>query len=227
MVTKEVIREKILKLGADVCGFAGIERFAQAPGNFSPLDLFADCRTVISVGIALPKGLFSVDSRLIYGHFNADTVHKVDEIVFSAAKFIENECGDICVPIPSDGPYEYWEEDTMTGKGLLSMKHAAIACGIGQIGKSSLLLNPQYGNRLTLGALLTDIAFKSDPFCENICISGCTKCIQACPVSAIADRRVDQLKCRQNTYGKTARGFDTVECNKCRSVCPMRNGLPS
>lgn len=50
----------------------------------------------------------------------------------------------ICVPIPSDDPYEYWETETMTGKGLLSMKHVAVACGIGQIGKSSLLLNPEY-----------------------------------------------------------------------------------
>uniref|UniRef100_UPI004056735D hypothetical protein n=1 Tax=Acetatifactor sp. TaxID=1872090 RepID=UPI004056735D len=50
----------------------------------------------------------------------------------------------------ADNPYEYWETETMTGKGVLSMKHAAVACGIGQIGKSSLLLNPKYGNRLTL-----------------------------------------------------------------------------
>ena len=27
------------------------------------------------------------------------------------------------------------------------------------------------------------------------------------------------------TYGNTARGFDTVDCNKCRRECPMRDGL--
>ena len=225
MITKEEIREKILRLGADVCGFGGIERFAQAPSGFSPTDLYAECKCVISVGAALPKGLYCVDSRLIYGHFNADIVHKVDEIVLDAAKIIEKDCGGVCVPLPSDGPYEYWEAKTMTGKGLLSMKHAAAACGIGQIGKSSLLLNPQFGNRLILGALLTNVDFESDPLCENICIPNCTKCIQACPVSAIGDGCVDQMKCRSNAYGKTARGFDTVECSKCRSACPMRDGV--
>ena len=227
MITKEAIRERILELGADVCGFGGMERFTQAPEGFAPTDLYADCKSVISIGIALPKGLLCVDSRLIYGHFNADVVRKVDEIVFAATKFIEKECGGICVPIPSDGPYEYWETESLTGKGLLSMKHAAVACGVGQIGKSSLLLNPEYGNRLVLGAFLTNIAFESDPFCENICIPNCTKCIQACPVSAIHDTSVDQMKCRHNAYGKTARGFDTVDCNRCRSVCPMRNGFSS
>lgn len=227
MITQETIREKILALGADVCGFGEIERFNDAPEGFRPTDLYADCKSVISVGIALPKGLFHVDSRLLYGHFNADVVHKVDEIVFAAAKMIERECGAICVPIPSDGPYEYWEAETMTGKGVLSMKHTAVACGVGQIGKSSLLLNPKYGNRLTLGAILTNMDFENDSYCENICIPGCTKCLNACPVSAIGNESVTQKECRQNTYGATARGFDTVDCNKCRSICPMRDGLSS
>ena len=225
MIIKETIREKILALGADICGFGKTERFAGAPEGFRPTDLYADCKSVISVGIALPKGLLRVDSRLLYGHFNADVVHKVDEIVFAASKMIEKECGAICVPIPSDGPYEYWEAENMTGKGLLSMKHTAVACGVGQIGKSSLLLNPTYGNRLTLGAVLTNMDLESDPYCENICIPGCAKCLNACPVSAISDEVVTQRECRQNTYGSTARGFDTVDCNKCRSVCPMRDGF--
>ena len=225
MNKKQLIREKILNLGADVCGFAGIERFTDAPKNFRPTDLYSDCKSVISVGIALPKGLFHAESRLIYGHFNADVVHKVDEVVFFAAKIIEEEFDGICVPIPSDNPYEYWETETMTGTGLISMKHVAVACGIGQIGKSSLLLNPKYGNRLTLGAILTNLDLESDPFCKNICIPECSKCITSCPVSAIKNESVKQMECRKNTYVKTSRGFDTVDCNKCRSVCPMRDGF--
>lgn len=31
MVRKDEIREKILGLGADVCGFGGMERFIEAP----------------------------------------------------------------------------------------------------------------------------------------------------------------------------------------------------
>ena len=36
MIGKEAIREKIMGLGADICGFGGIERFAEAPENFRP-----------------------------------------------------------------------------------------------------------------------------------------------------------------------------------------------
>ena len=222
---KETIRARILELGADVCGFAAAERFCEAPEGFAPTDLYGDCRSVITVGIALPKGLLRVEPRMLYGHFNADILHRLDVLTLAAAKCIEREFGGICVPVPSDGPYEYWDSETMTGKGLLSLRHAAVACGLGQIGKSSLLLNPQYGNRLVLGALLTDLALESDPLCKDICIPGCTKCVQSCPAGAICDKRIVQSKCRTNTYGKTARGFDTVNCNSCRSSCPMRDGV--
>ena len=38
------------------------------------------------------------------------------------------------------------------------------------------------------------------------------------------DGSVVQKRCRLNTYGKTPRGFDTVDCNNCRTVCQTRFG---
>jgi epoxyqueuosine reductase QueG len=104
------------------------------------------------------------------------------------------------------------------------MKHAAVLAGIGTLGKSTLLLNEKYGNLLTLGAVLTDLDLDSDPLAESICIEGCNLCINNCPSQALDGQRADQAKCRPNTYGTNARGFDTVNCNKCRVVCPMRFG---
>ncbi len=147
---KEQIRQWILSYGADVCGFANIDRFGDAPQGFSPLDLYHDCKSVICFGIALPKGLTKVDSRLIYGHFNYDVVSKLDEIALRAAKAIEGEFSCEAVPLPSDSPYEYWDEENMHGKGLISLKHAAVNCGLGRLGKSTLLLNPKYGNLLII-----------------------------------------------------------------------------
>lgn len=161
---------------------------------------------------------------MIYGHFNNNVCHEVDRIGLKCAKIIERDYSAIAVPIPCDGPYEYWEVENMHGKGLISMKHAAVLSGLGEIGKSTLLLNPQYGNLLTLGAILTNLDLKSDELSESVCIKGCRKCIDACPVHAINNGTVNQKLCRLNAYGKTARGFDTVDCNKCRVVCPMRYG---
>ena len=128
------------------------------------------------------------------------------------------------VPVPSDDPYEYWNQDKLEGRGLISMKHAAVLAGIGTMGKNTLLLNENLGNMLALGVILTDLDLESDPLAESICIDGCDLCLQSCPSKALDGSSADQMKCRPNTYGKNTRGFAVVNCNRCRTVCPMRFG---
>jgi epoxyqueuosine reductase QueG len=221
---KEKIKEMILGLGADVCGVAHVERFSEAPEGFHPKDIFPECESVVVLGIALPRGLAKVEPRLIYAHFNSDACIAVDRIAFQAAKEIEKLSGGCAVPLPSDGPYEYWDADKLEGRGLISMKHAAVLAGLGTLGKSTLLLNQDFGNMLVLGAILTDIGMASDPPAESICAEGCSLCIKNCPAQALDRDGVNQFQCRQNTYGTNARGYDIVRCNRCRTVCPMRFG---
>ena len=221
---KEKLREIILDHGADVCGFASIERFQDAPAGFHPNDIWSDCKTVIVFGIALPEGVFRIKPNLIYGHFNYGSCVPVDDIAFRTAKIIEAQFNGIAVPLPSDGPYEYWDSDNMEGRGLISMKHAAVYAGLGTLGKNTLLLNRQFGNRLTLGAVLTNLTLESDDCAQPLCIEGCSLCLQNCPVNALNGSSAVQKACRMHTYGKNQRGYDTVECNICRRICPMHIG---
>lgn len=222
---KNNIRSMILGLGAEVCGFATAQDFADAPQGFRPTDIFAPCKSIIVFGIALPRGLAQVEPKLIYGHFNYKICLEVDMIAFHTAKNIEEAYGGYAVPLPSDGPYDYWDAEKMEGRGLISMKHAAVKAGLGTLGKNTLLLNSNYGNMLILGAVLTDLDLISDSPANNICIEGCTQCISICPVGAMDNSRVNQKNCRVNTYRTNARGFDTVNCNKCRTICPMKYGI--
>jgi len=231
---EEEIRQQFLSLGADVCGIASIDRFSAAPRGFSPTDIFASCRSVIAFGIALPRGLTQVAPRLVYGHFNDQICRTVDEVALAGAKALEESFSITCVPLPCDGPDEYWDASRLTAKGLISMKHAGELCGLGSLGKSTLLINPRFGNLLTIGAVLTDAPLASDPLCGDLCLPGCERCIASCPVHAIGPDsesdghfKVEQAKCRPYTYGKTARGFDTVDCNLCRTACPLRFGMPT
>ncbi len=223
---KEDIRELTLALGADVCGFAEIGRFEDAPEGFSPLDLYADCKTVIAFGVALPKGLSQVDPRLVYHYFNEAVVDGLlDQIALKLAKELERRFACRAVPVPCDDPYEYWDAERMEGRGLLSMKHAAVRAGLGTLGKNTLLLNKEYGNMLNIGAVLTDLALPSDPLAESVCAAGCTKCVNSCPAGAIQAGTVVQKLCREYAYAqKTAKGYGTTVCNVCRTVCPVAFG---
>ncbi|MDR2499355.1 MAG: hypothetical protein LBD28_07940 [Tannerellaceae bacterium] len=218
---KEEIRELITLFGANICGFAGLDRIDNSPVGFHPKDIFPDCQSVIAFGIALPNGLAKVSPRLIYGYYNNLSVTETDRIALKAAKRLEDDYHCIAVPMPCDVPYEYWDLDTMEGRGLLSIRHIAVAAGLGTIGKNTLLLNRRFGNRLTLGAILTDLKLTSDSLSLSVCIEKCRKCIDSCPVNAIKNGAVNQKLCRAYTYGKTERGFDTVNCNRCRTICPV------
>ncbi len=222
---KEKIRNMVLSLGADVCGFAGIERFEDAPEGFHPADIYKDCKSLIVFGLSLPKGLTYVEPRLIYGYFNELACPEIDRIAFKAAKLVESNDNGIAVPIPCDSPYEYWDEEKSEGRGLLSMKHAAVRAGLGTLGKNTLLLNRNFGNLLTIGVILTNLEIESDDLADSICLEGCQLCIRSCPVNALDGISAIQKNCRSNTYGKTKRGFDTVDCNTCRTICPRRFGI--
>lgn len=221
---KNVIRSMVLGLGADVCGFADVKDLGDAPEGFRPTDIFEKCKSIIVFGIALPRGLAEVEPKLLYGHFNYKTCVEADTVAFQTAKKIEECYGGCAVPLPADGPYDYWDAEKMEGRGLISMKHAAVAAGLGTLGKSTLLLNSKYGNMLTLGAVLTDLDLISDPPANKICIEECNLCISNCPVGALDSSSVNQKTCRINTYGTNTRGFDMVNCNKCRIICPMKYG---
>jgi epoxyqueuosine reductase QueG len=221
---KERLRKIILNLGADVCGVANIDRFEEAPAGFHPRDIFPACLSVVVFGIALPKGLTWAAPALVYGHFNDAVFPEIDWIGFRAARELERLSGGCAVPIPSDGPYEYWAAEKMEGRGLISIRHAAGLAGLGTLGKSSLLINETYGNRLVLGAVLTDANLPSDPPAVGICRENCRLCIENCPSGALDGMTVSQSRCRKYTYITNARGFHTVQCNRCRAVCPVQGG---
>jgi epoxyqueuosine reductase QueG len=218
------IKEFVLKSGADVCGIAGMERFGDAPEGFRPRDVYADCRSVIVFAKRLPVGLASVSPRVIYDHATDVNLRELDRIAFEAAVEIER-LGGIAVPLPSDTPFDYWDKDTLTGKGLISMRHAAKAAGLGSLGKNTLLINKTYGNMLNICAVLTNLELKSDGLSEELCIPGCRRCLDACPSKALDGVSASQNLCRPHTYGENERGFSIVNCNRCRVVCPRAFGV--
>jgi len=221
---KDKIKNIFLNLGAEVCGVANIDRFTDAPKGFHPTDVYADCKSVIVFAKTLPKGIAKVSSRIIYEHFNSIGPVELDRIAYFASIEIEKYYNGFAVPVPADGPYDYWDKEKLEGRGTISMKHAALLAGIGTLGKNTLLMNSQYGNMLSIGAVLTDLELPSDSLAEEMCIKNCRLCLDSCPVKALDGQIANQTLCRPYAYENNARGFSIVNCNKCRVICPRAFG---
>ncbi|HOP62360.1 MAG TPA: epoxyqueuosine reductase [Spirochaetota bacterium] len=223
-LTSVIVKSLASESGADLCGIAHVGRFSDAPEGFHPADIFSGTRSVIAIARRIPAGVFKSNSRIPYTFADDVALQEIFRITYDLTLKLE-DCGVTAVPVPSD-PYESWDSDKMEGRGLLSLKHAAVLSGLGVMGRNRLLTNNRYGNLLKLGLVLTDAVLDSDPVAEySFCRDSCNLCIKNCPVGAISESGVDQKKCRMNSEGVTAKGDPVYTCWKCRTVCPFIDGI--
>jgi len=218
---EEKLKQFALQNGAQLIGFADAAVFTDAPEGFRPADIMATAKSVIVLGIAMAKGTVFSDNKCVYTAQGEVIVRELDVLANKMAFFIEQQ-GGAAVPIPTDAPYFHWEEERKYGRGIFSHRHAAVKAGLGVIGKSSMFLHPQFGSRITLVSVLTDLVLSTEPLqTEGICPSQCRRCIENCPVGALnGDGTIEQKLCRSNAGTKSARGHELTNCWNCRIVCP-------
>ncbi len=213
---KQVARDS----GIDLIGVASTDRFAEAPSGHHPEDILPSAKAVIACARRIPNGVLEGPATAY--HRAMELVHaQLDLAAAQVALFLE-ENGARAVPIPADEPYAHWEAERKYGRGDLSHKHAAQASGLGRLGKNSMLITPQFGNRVHLVSIVTDIELPVDPMLEwEPCPKGCTLCQKACPAGAIlGDQQVDQALCRSRVMERLPKGMVIESCRLCRKVCP-------
>ena len=225
MVDSNEIRQKTIALGADLCGIAPVERFCGAPNGFNPKDIWRKTKSVLVYAKQLPQSALFSDNCVPYTHANTLATQEVDRISNVLSLHLEKN-GIQSIIIPSDDPYEQWDEVEQHGRAILSLRHAAQLAGLGNLGKNNLLINNQFGNMLQFGALLIATELEYDNIASyTVCPSGCSLCIDSCPVKALDGTTVIQKKCRPLSNFKIKKGYVLKKCWECRKVCPNALGL--
>ncbi len=221
MVDSATVKKIMTSLGADLCGIAGIDRFSDAPKGFHPTDVLPACKSVISFGCRFPAGTLLCGSDIPYTHVRNTITPKMDAIALNFCIEMEKH-GVVCVPIPTNS--SVWDSSTNRWRSIVSQKHAAQAAGLGTIGRHSLLITPEFGSMVWLGAVLCTQALEADPLKEKIC-NDCGLCVEACPVNALENAEIKQLVCWNHAFGDDP-DLQTwkIGCHKCRDVCPYNLG---
>ncbi len=225
MIASKKIKEIANRCGADLCGIASVERFRQAPEGFHPKDIYSPTRSIIAFARRVPDSALVSPAPVPYTFLITTVLNEIYALTMRVVRELET-VGVTGVPVSSE-PYEYWDSKTRTGKGILSLRHAAHLAGMGVLGRNHLLTNRRYGNRIALGAVLTDIELSPDPIDhEPGCPPKCNVCREVCPVNAIRDEGVIQKLCRSKAEGFNEKGYYLFWCRACREKCPNSKGQP-
>ena len=215
------VKEAALNLGADICGIGSVERFSEAPKGFHPKDVLPSCASVIVFGIRFNATTMNATSANPYTVARNTVAEELNRIACKLALVIA-DAGYDAVPIGSVGCDKY-DDDTQRYLGAISLKHSAVLCGLGKMGKNTILVNDRFGNMLWLAAVLTSAKLSADPIAAyESCIDGCTLCIDNCPVSALDGTTINQIACRDYALGSRNGGEWRIHCFTCRKVCPQK-----
>ncbi len=116
--------------------------------------------------------------------------------------------------------------------GAFSHKLAAHLAGLGWIGKSCLLITPEYGPRVRWATVLTDAPLETGEPRDSRC-GDCRECVEICPVRAFTGRPFNSSEPRdlrfrahlcKNYTDKRAQTLGEGICGLCVYICPYGRG---
>lgn len=170
----------------------------------------------ISIGIKLSDAVLeTVTDRpsLIYKHHYRIVNNYLDQLALQVTRFLEDHDYQ-ALPIAATQTID-WEKQL----GHLSHRETAKRAGLGWIGRSGLLINPEYGARVRYVSVLTDLELPTDKEIPFGC-GDCHRCVTVCPAGAISKDGVDIKKCYQKLQEfSKIRGIGQYICGVCVKVC--------
>jgi len=138
MDMKSKLKLKCLAWGADLFGAASVTRLDAAPDGHRPTDIMPQAKSIIVLAKAIPYEAVINHRRLtVYARACSISMSMLDTIALQAACWLEEQ-GGRALAIPADDPYTSWDEQELRGMGEISHRHAAVAAGVGQLGRKSL-----------------------------------------------------------------------------------------
>lgn len=187
------IKDMVLAEGVDLAGIASAEDLLLADPARPPRGLMPTARSVIVMAVAHSLGsVYAPDIRL-WTRNKMQTSRLLDQVAEKLGRCLERQ-GFLTLPVSADKPVEIHKTDPRSGRklqhtktlGQLSLKHSAVSAGLGNIGRSNLLITERFGPHVRLGAVITEAPLEADaPRVFDPCPDGCRRCEQACPVGAI------------------------------------------
>ncbi len=230
MITSKDVKAMAKRLGADIVGIGSIDRWDTAPIQMDPKQIMPRAKSIIALGFRVMRGsLRGIEEGTYFSNYSAMgyggiTYLYMPMTIINLSKMIEDE-GYEAVPMGHQSDWraidgtgylrDHYSRPVAPGKAapdvMINLRIAGFLCGLGEIGYSKMLLTPEFGPRVRVGIIITDMELEPDPIMEpgTLC-NRCMACVRECPGGCIpADRTV-----KTNVHGYELEWAD-VDMHRC------------
>jgi ferredoxin len=208
-ITAAGVKARARELGTDLVGIASAQtlnafppdpRWPQTPERISPY-----VKSVITIVQHIPAGAFRCRTNTPVQYMDMLVLRKMDKVAYRLAEELER-AGHPSFVVPA-------QETEWTLKrasyGRLSTRHLGVESGLGTLGLEVNILTPEYGPRVYLTGILTELELAADaPMTEQVCIGeSCSRCLHSCPGDAVLHFGIDKRACAEHAQEF---GFSTI-----------------
>jgi epoxyqueuosine reductase QueG len=208
-ITAACVKGRARELGADLVGIASAQilnafppdpLWPQTPERISP---YVKC--VITIVQHIPVGAFRCRTNTPVQYMDMLVLRKMDKVAYRIAEELER-AGHPSFVVPAQ---ETEWNLKRASYGRLSTRHLGVEAGLGTLGLEVNILTPEYGPRVYLTGVLTELELEADaPMTEQVCIGeSCSRCLHSCPGDAVLHFGIDKRACAQ--YAQEF-GFSTI-----------------
>ena len=222
---KSAVENAAKRIGIDMIGFASKDRFADVDPQHNPFSIFPEGKTVIMLGKRICRGaLRGVEEGTNFGDYSLFGKNWLEDEFLSLAcydlvRFFEDNGWEACPIFPN--PSELGPQGVSVAAGrpepnvYPDFDYAAVACGLGEIGRSGIFLSPKFGSRQRFHMIITDAELPGTPIMEQSVCNGCRSCADACPLGAISKTETREIEIcgKKMTVGVV----DYEKCKICKN----------
>ena len=238
------IRRKALELGFYKCGFAKAETLEEEKVIFQ--DYLSQKRNAgmhylertpekrLDPRLVMPEVQSVI--AVIMNYFPAAVIPGQDNFILAKYAYGKDYHTVLMEKMKVLGEYLKAELGASHVRGFVDSaplleKRWAQRCGLGWIGKNTLLINKAAGSFFVIGVLLTDLILDPDMPEKDHC-GTCDKCLKACPTGALVEpHKLDPERCiAYHTLENKADLPETLRdrfndriygCDICQDACPF------
>lgn len=183
--------------GADLVGIASAKvlnafppdpLWPQTPERVSPY-----IKSVVVIVHHIPVAAFRAKTNIAVQYLDMLVLRRMDRIAHRVAETLERKGFPSFVTAAQETDWNL----KRASYGRLSTRHLGIEAGLGTFGLEVNILTPEFGPRLYLTGVLTELELEADkPITEQVCIGeSCSRCLYSCPSDAVRHFGIDKRGC--------------------------------